>query len=214
MTDVVFKIRGRKDELTLGTDVTDTLNLKIFWADLATKAGGTGYWQDQAFLVSAPGQEPINVSGADLFTVAMRERLLPPHKVQKSRACKALQKMPWLIKAKHFPGDSDNALPSASVPTASGSTNCSAGKPKRNVQLPFGIFIREEVRAVFRDLPENLKAAEGIQSLLLTDPPGGTGRWTPDDCALNQSQARALAIAAAKVRIPSASPVAVLNNHT
>lgn len=200
MTDVRFKIRGRKDELVLYANMSDELDIRIFWRDLSTKAGGTMDWKQQMFLVSAPGQQPLNIVGEDLYEVAMREKRLPPHKEQSTRACKGLAKLPWLIKAKPSAADTATWVDAAAAQTAaSGVSSDNAAKKESSEQLPFGIFIREEVRAVIRALPEELKKSDGIQSLLTTEQPDKSARWTPDDCALNHTQAAALGLVANEV---------------
>lgn len=200
MTDVRFKVRGRKEELKLCSDMDDDLQVKIFWCDLCTKAGGKREWREQMFLVSAPNQQPINIVGQDLYEVAMRERKLPPHKDEPNRACKSLAKLPWLIRAKNITQDPAETGTTPAQTAASGAPI--EQKKDSSEQLPFGIFIREEVRAVIRGLPEELKKADGIQSLLTTEPPGSSAKWTPDDCALNHSQAAALGLVASEVRMP------------
>lgn len=197
MSDVQFKIRGRKEPLVFGPALTGELDIAIFWADLSAKAGATGPWREQTFCVSCPGQADATlISGEHLFLLAMQERELPPHKQQATRASTKLPSTPWYIKAKpaftcHKSADEE----------ASGATAGASGtvEPTSAQQLPFGIFIREELRSVVRDLPEEFKKGEGVDSLLITDFPGGKTKWTPDDCALNQRQADALGIVGLKV---------------
>lgn len=202
MTDVDFKIRGRKELLSMKKDMSDTLELEIFWCDLSTKAGGTRPWKQQMFLVSAPNQVPINVSGQHLFEMALRETALPPHKEQPVRACRALSKLPWLIKAKNASAEVDVGVSTANT-AASGVATSGSGAPTSSCQLPFGIFIRDEVRAVFRDLPEELKKADAIEGLLTSEQPEEGKKWTPEESALIQSQVSAIAFVAAQVRIPA-----------
>lgn len=200
MTDVQFKIRGRKELLSMGKDMSDDLELQIFWCDLCTKAGGTRPWRQQMFLVSAPTQAPINICGEDLYQMARREQKLPPHKEQDVRACKALPKMPWLIKAKNVTTEGVDMTGTApAITAASGVSNSSGGYQGSNEQLPFGIFIRDEVRAVFRDLPDAMKKSDAIESLLTSEQPADGKKWTPDDGALIQSQVSAIGVIAAKV---------------
>lgn len=203
MSDVVFKIRGRKEPLVFGPALTGELDIAIFWADLSAKAGATGPWREQTFCVSCPGHADATIiSGEHLFLLAMQERELPPHKEQSTRASSKLPGKPWFIKAKPAFSNKQASEAEASGTTAGASGNM---EPAITQQLPFGIFVREELRAVVRDLPDEFKQMEGIDSILITSFPGGKTKWTPDDCALNQRQADALGLVGSKVRSTSSS---------
>lgn len=141
----------------------------------------------------------IAMNGAHLCNLTLQECKLPPHELQPKRAYEYLPTQPWLIRARRTPtqvvdvtGDEDETTGcTPRVGTKSGCTN----------QMPFGVFIRGEVREPLRDLPAAIKSRPVIQELLTADPPppGSKLNWTPDNSAMIKRHADALRRAGTEV---------------
>lgn len=199
MSAVHFKIGTSTKHLVFkGADMSTPVDIDIFFSDLRTQAGGTQDWRVQEFDVGSSGGRPIAMNGKQLCQLALKESTLPPHNVQSKRAYEYLPTQPWHVRAR---------LPAPMTPvgtTSAADTIASTASTKSGGgnQLPFGIFIRAEIRNVIRDLPQSIKTRPAIQELLAADPPseGSKLNWTPHNSAMIKRQADALRRVGKEVR--------------
>ena len=149
-------------------------------------------WRQQEFDVGCVNHRCIAMNGAQLCNLTIQESKLPPHDQHPKRAYEYLPTMPWLIRARRTAPVVVDVADEDNVPTAS--TARGAARNGRANQLPFGIFIRDVVRAPLRDLPPAMKSRPVIQELLTADPPcnGRKTNWTPENSAMIKRHAEAL----------------------
>lgn len=200
MSNVHFKLaHSTKPMVFKGAEMATPVGLDIFFSDLRTQAGGTQDWRVQEFDVGSQSLRPIAMSGKQLCQLTLQESTLPPHSEQPKRAYEYLPTQPWHIRARAPPSKTQQGTVSAVEPTASSASTKSGG----GNQLPFGIFIRSEIRDVIRDLPRDIKIRPAIQELLTADPPeeGLKINWTPHNSALIKRQADALRRIGKEVRL-------------
>lgn len=173
-------------------------------------------WRQQEFDVGCVNHRSIAMNGAQLCNLTIQESKLPPHDQQPKRAYEYLPTMPWLVRARRTaPAVVDVTAADedleTTVYTARGAT-----RNGRVNQLPFGIFIREVVRAPLRDLPPAMKSRPVIQEILTADPPcnGSKVNWTPENSAMIKRHADALRRIGVEVRVLRTTSMSVYSPAT